>query len=69
MRNPRWVSRFLRQVTPAPGIKKKMRDFVPVRRVFRAEGSDSYLARYFTGEAASRIAASGEGSAAPAATR
>jgi hypothetical protein len=32
-----------------------MRDFVPVRRV-RGEAAGIYLARYFTGEEADRIA-------------
>jgi hypothetical protein len=34
-----------------------MRDGVPVRKSFGAAASDSYLARYFTGEAAVRNAA------------
>jgi len=40
-----------------------MLDFVPVKRVLKASRGPSYLARYFTGEEAGRIAAGGEGSA------
>ena len=49
-------------VTPAPSDRKKGCGTSSLLEVLMGERSDSYLARYFTGEAAGRIAASGEGS-------